>query len=693
VRRRHLALAAAALLAFVPYRAFLSSDVPSGRDLLFYFYPLKAHLVEAVRAGEMPWIDRYRCGGVPLLAAPGVAAYDPGNLLFLVLPIGAAAKTWMLLRIAVGLLGFAALARRLGVSHGAAAVAGLAFALGGGTVSLVAFLSSSSAWSLLPWVAAFALDLRRAPGLAPALPLAAMGALLAFAALPEFLLYAAVIALVIVVPERRAPARPPLPRLAGAAALAALLAAGLGAVALLPPAVASLDTVRGPGGGTNIVWATQGALPLDRLPQLLSDGFGYDWAAGAPNAKVSYPYLPSITPGRVAVVLGLLGLARGGRGRLRACLLVALGLLLAVGRATPFFAAAAAVFPPLLTLRYPEKYALLALFGLALLTILGLRALEESLGERARRVALPLLALAILADRESIARRLVEMAPAHVLTRAPSVLAALPPAPPPAPPTRLFHAPSYAPVPAYDVRDLAKGTRWDRESLLPEYATLFGYGYFLELDYDYSLPREAFEWGRFLNKAVPAGGGLADRLLRSGGVAAQVVTRRRGPELGPGLGSFRDPLPPYRFASRAVFDADGRRLLGRMLDEGFEPGTAYVAAADAPKTFSVGRVLRVADRPSALTLEVEVPPRGDGVLMLYRLGVATADATLDGRPLATRDLAFGFTEVTVPPGRHVVRLRPSPRSVKIGATVTGCSLVILVALCLRRERAPGSRPE
>jgi hypothetical protein len=436
----------------------------------------------------------------------------------------------------------------------------------------------------------------------------------------------------------------------------------------------------------NLVWATQNALGVSRLPQILSDSFGPDWTRGAPNAAAGYPYLPSITPGRVAVLLALLGLVLGGRGRLRAGFLVVLGLLLALGRATPFFAAASAVFPPLLTLRYPEKYTLLALFGLGLLTIAGLRVLEGVLSPRSRKILLPLLAFAILLDRERTARLLVELAPEDTLTKPPSLLASLPPAPPDAAPPRLFHAPSYAPVPAYESRDIEKASRWDREALSPEYATLFGYAYFLELDYDYSLPREAFEWGRFLNKAVPAKTGLDDRLLRAGGVAAKIVTRWNGSEIGLRLGAYKEPLSPYRFARRAVFDPDGKRLLARLLDEAFEPGTAYVHAPDAPAALSLGRVLRVSDRPSALTLEVDVPGPGDGVLMVHRLGIATRHATLDGAPVATRDLSFGFTEVTVPAGRHVLRLRPSTRWVKIGATLTGLSLLVFAALAVRRPR-------
>ncbi len=459
--RRLLPLAGVLALALVPYGGFFSPRVPAGRDLLYYFYPLKQHLADAVRAGQVPWIDPFHWGGLPLLGAPGVASFDPGNLLFLVLPLGAAAKAWMLLRLAIGIAGFAAFARRLGLTPSGAAVAGLAFGLSGASVSTVPFLPTSSAFALVPWVAAFALDLRRAPGLRTALPLALAGGLVILASLPEVLLHAGLVALVLSMPERGA-RRGGLPRLAGAAFAALLLALGLGAAALVPGAVSAAGTVRGPGGGTNLEFASAGALPVKRLPGLLSDELGPDWAAGAPDPATPYPYLPSITPGRVALLLALLGLALGGPGRLRAGLLVALGLLLAVGRATPFFAAAVTLFPPLASLRYPEKHAMLAGFGFAFLAALGIRRLERAFSDRARRLVLPLLALAILVDRGRIARRLVETAGPETLDAPPALLAALPRAAPGAPPPRLFHVDSYAPVPAYDVRDLAAATTRER---------------------------------------------------------------------------------------------------------------------------------------------------------------------------------------------------------------------------------------
>ena len=92
--------------------------MPVGRDLLFYFYPLKAHLAEAARraASCRGWTASDGAAS-PLLGAPSAAPFDPANVLFLVLPLGAAMKAWILLHLAVALAGFAAFARRLGLGR------------------------------------------------------------------------------------------------------------------------------------------------------------------------------------------------------------------------------------------------------------------------------------------------------------------------------------------------------------------------------------------------------------------------------------------------------------------------------------------------------------------------------------------------------------------------------------------------
>ena len=555
--RVHLPLLGAILLALLPFREFLGSGVPVGRDLLFYFFPLKAHLVEAVTRGEMPWVDRYRWGGSPLLGAPSAAPFDPANVLFLVLPLGAAMKAWILLHLGLALAGFAAFARRLGLDRAPAAVAGLVFALGGTTVSLAAFPPTLSALSILPWFTAFVFDLVRAPGRRPTAAVAATAALILLATAPEFVFFASCVAVAVFVSEQgkdgtwRQGVRP-----LALLAASALLAAGLGAISLVPGAATAARSIRSPGGGMGPRTAAMKPLVLPRLPDLLVDGAVADWTVVATAPRVpDYPYLPSLTPGRVAWGLVLIGVLRKGPGRIAAAGLALLGILLALGDATPVLGLVVRTFPPLGWIRYPERHMVLAGFGFAWLAALGLSRLALTISPRALRIVLPLLALAVFLDREEMARRLSPVEDAAVLAQRPSLLDALPEVSEEAPPPRLFYNDAYQPIPIYDKRDIGAASRVGRETLLPAYASLFGFCYQFEVDYDLSLSAEAFEWTRLLTRAVPERPSLALRFIRGAGVSAIVKTRTRSGRTLPAASRAdreRAPSVPVRDARRRV---------------------------------------------------------------------------------------------------------------------------------------------
>ena len=691
--RRAAPVLAAILLAWIPYRAFFGSGVPVGRDLLYYFYPLKAHLVEGLSRGELPWVDRFRWGGAPLLGGPSAAPFDPANVLFLALPLGAAMKAWMLLHLALLVAGFAAFARRLGLAAVPAAVAGLVFALAGTTVSVMAFPPTLSALSVLPWFAAFVLDAVRAPSPRTAAKAGAVAAFVVLASAPEFVFYSAAVAAALFLaapPQTVGSTRPRRGPALAALAVAAVLAAGLSAVALLPAAASAARSIRGPGGGMGEGAAALEPLEPARLKEFLGDGLVADWTIEAVGPGIShYPYLPSLTPGRIAWLLVLAGLVWRGPLRVASVALATTGVLLALAGATPVFHLAVKAVPLLGSLRYPERHATLAGFGLATLAALGLARLDAALSSPARRVVFPLLALAILVDRESVARRLSPMDDASVLTQRPALLDALPVPPGDGPPPRIFDRDLYAPVPAYDLHDLQASNRTARASLLPAYGSLFGAGYVFEKDYDLSLSGEAFEWMRLLTRAVPAPGPFPLRIVRAAGASA-VLASEKGDDgrYRPALRRFAEPVPPFRFASRVVASNDARAVFSRLLEDGANPGTAYVdeALPGFPGAPGPGLLLAVHDRPSRLALDVEVQGPGEGFLMLWRLREAVEEAAVDGRKAETIPMAFGFAGLRVPPGRHAITLRPETRWVKIGSLVTAATAA---ALALARARRRG----
>ena len=689
----------AVLLALVPWRSFLSGGVPVGRDLCLYFYPMKVHLAEALRSAEVPWLDPYRWGGTPLLALPGAQAFYPGNVLFVLLSPGTAMKSWIAFHLALGTAGFALLALRLGLPAGAAAFGAVAFSLSGVTLSVQAFPTAAATLAWTPWLAAAVAGAVRRPGRKAAARLAVVSGVFLSTMNPEQVFSGGLFALALGVAQWRAgddgaPAdagRGRTGRRIASVAGGALLGAALAAPALLGGVVTALPSVRGPGGGTNEAFAGSGALPATRLVEFLGDGLVADWrrALRGPSGE-EYPYYPSLTPGVVALSLAAAGLLAGGKGRGEAAALSLAGILLALGPATPAWTTAVRLLPPLLSVRTPEKYAVLTTLGAAWLGALGAAAIAARLPERARGAFLALACGAILAERGGGALGDITLEPPATLATPPAVLApvvAL--ASPGQPPPRLFQQDIVLPVPAFD-EDVRAADAYTRRSAQAGFGALFGVAYVFDEDYDFSLPREVTEWQKLLGRSLPTGSPLPRTAIRGAGAAATVRTSLLRPGVGvPELRLEPDPLPPYRFASRVVEEGDYGRLFARFLAESADPSCAWVfreTAVGRQRIAGEGRVVSVADRPSALVLEVEVKGPDPGVLQLARLREACREARLDGRPVEVLDATFGFSAVEIPPGRHRLSLRPPTAWLNWGVALCASSLLVLVFLTLRGRR-------
>lgn len=340
-------------------------------------------------------------------------------------------------------------------------------------------------------------------------------------------------------------------------------------------------------------------------------------------------------------------------------------------------------------MRYPEKHLALAGFAFAWLAALGLKALSRRLAEARTALVMPLLSVAILLDREGVARRLAFTEEPGVLSTPPAAIAPLAEAKPS--PVRLFHRDSYVPVPKFHLSDIVLSNRTAALSLMPEYPSLFGVASAFALDYDVTLPLEAVEWTRLLRTAIPRGGSIPLNFLRTAGVAA-VATSEQEPDgsWALALRPVPDPLPAFRFASRVVANPDGRALFKTFLDERCDPDAAYVEGETDIAPPSAGRVLAVRDRASSLELSVDADGPGDAFLMVFRLRQATKEATLDGRPVSVSDIGFGFSGLRIPAGRHVVQLRPDTRWVKIGSMTMLAAAAVLGFLGWRARRPAAS---
>jgi hypothetical protein len=681
-----VSLLLALALLLVPYRTLLGPGVPSGRDLVPYFYPLKAHLVEALRAGEMPWIDRYRWGGLPLLSWPGVAAFDPGNILLLLLPAATAAKAWMLLRVLSGAAGFAVFLRVTGLPPLSSALGALAWGASGITASSANFLGFSSACAALPWFAAALVRVRAERSARSTAFLAVATALVLAASVPEPLLMAVVVAIVLL--AGRGAEGGALERIrtaalwGGAGLLGALLAAPpLGALF-----VTGIENIRSVRGALLPTFAAQGALPPARLVELIADGVVADWTTTAAVEGVPvYPYFPSSTPGRVAWTLALLGLVAGRGSRLRASTLATLGVLLALGPATPVAGWLLRAVPFASAIRYPEKWMVLFGFGMVWLAALGAAVLERAVAGRRAAAVFGLLAGLLALDRAFLTPRLIPISPASLLEQRPALLGPLPAARGDEPPPRLLSLNALRLPAGASTNDPRLVGETMNAWAVPWTPSRYGVASVLDGDYDAALPRPQFEWAILLEQS-PAEGPLAAALARWSG-ALGVIETGRGAEgrLAPRLRLLSNPVAPVRFVSRVVREGEPRAAADRFLFERAAVDTAFLTGRGEPLDPSAGRVLRVSDRPSRLEIEVEVDGPGPAYLLVCRPIVAASDAEVDGRPATVDETVIGYSGIAVPKGRHVVRLRPHRGWLIIAAVISALGLVA-VTLLFRRRR-------
>jgi hypothetical protein len=218
---------------------------------------------------------------------------------------------------------------------------------------------------------------------------------------------------------------------------------------------------------------------------------------------------------------------------------------------------------------------------------------------------------------------------------------------------------------------------------------LFGVGTVLEKDYDVTLPRAQLDWVLFMEES-PADSPVPLALARAAGAVA-VVDAGPGPggRPEPRLRFLADPVPPFRFVRRVVRSGAPRELATRYLRERVPVDAAFLVQPGEEATVSPGRVVRVSDRPSRLELEVEVEGPGPAYLLACRPLVATREATLDGRRVAVDEALLGFTGLSIPAGRHVVRLQPSLTWLIIATVLSMTGLATTLRLLRRGPRPDG----
>lgn len=726
-----------ALLLVLPYARLLTfhavnlADDVFASDLLGGELPFRAAVGRALRAGQLPLWEPGFYTGYPSFAAGGTLEPVAGAL-FTLLPPAAAYDAYLLLMLAVAGFGAARLARVLGASMPGAMLSALVWAHGGVLVSQWRHLGVLGTTVWLPVGLSLVEDALGPRGEAhrrdrALVLLAAVIGVQALAVFPQSL-YACLLAYGLwalvrsIEAHRGAPER--LVAL-GRFAAACLIGVTISAVQLLPMVEFGERSMR--SGGLSWELATRWHLwPPALLGLLAPYPFGdvSDGTYRGPDIFwESHGYL-----GLCTVPLALWALWSDRRRAVWTLgALAALGILFALGPATPVYRVAFAVLPGLKSFRIPQRFLFVACGALAALAGVGLTRAGQWWTSRrpaaskvtaahlsAAVVALTALDLGITQPRQN---PLVDAGP---WLAPPAAVAAL---------SREPKGRVYS-IGSSEVHQRAfyQARGWTdhapyraaRELIQPN-ANLFwsipmadGYAGLITremqtcwgmmaADHD-GLARGSYR--TIGDEIVPHGGFV--RYLAMNHVthvlAPAPVQSQRLEALPSGswvkLYRVRDPLPLAYFVGRAVAVSSDREAARWMFSDAFSPrrevllhdprpGAVPDVPAPGPPTLVAARV----DRPSGARLIATVDAPTAGWLVLAESWYPGWTASLDGRDVPLVRANINQKAVAIPAGTHRVAFVLRPRSLVRGAIVSALALGCLLAAAalVWRRRAVSDR--
>jgi hypothetical protein len=354
-----------------------------------------------------PWLH----GGQPILSNPSYAAFYPPSWLALAVAPAYALSLLTVLHAAVAFAGAWCLARRLGAGRGAAALAAVGFTGSGVLLSLLSAFTLFCSMAWFPWVlvcgdAALEHSERRAWH-RPALLAGGVLALQLLNGEPVTVVVSGLGLLCLAAARAartlRRPLRPLEARTALRVVVPVVVAVALAAVQLVPAAQRLAESPR--AGGLDAAQAGTWSAPPVRLVELAFPRFFGDPARpqagrffGWTVHDRDFPYVASLYPGLLLTVLGVCALSLWPIPRRGAWALATLaGVFLALGRHNPLFEAIREAVPVLAVVRFPEKFAILAVVSLAFAGALGWqRLMDERAAGRRSAADFPLALAAVL---------------------------------------------------------------------------------------------------------------------------------------------------------------------------------------------------------------------------------------------------------------------------------------------------------
>ena len=721
------------LLLVLPYARLLTfravnlADDVFVADLLGGELPAHAAVGRALRSGQLPLWEPAMYTGYPLFAGGG--ALDPlTSLLFAALPPAAAYDAFLLLMLAVAGFGAARFARVLGASIPGAMTSALVWAHGGVLVSQWRHLG------VLGTVAWFPLALSlveealgpRTDGARRDRALVLFTAVLAIQMLAAFpqSLYACLLAYgVWAVARSLDAARDARARLLslGRFTMACMIGISVGAVQLLP--MAELGALSSRQGGLSWEAATHLRFwPPNLLALVVPYPFG-DVSDGTYRGQdlfwESHGYL-----GLCTLPLALVAVWTERRRAVWVlAALAVLGLLFALGPATPVYRLAFTLLPGLRSFRIPQRFLFVACGAFATLAGLGLTRAQRWWSERRAGnpspvtslhlagavVALTALDLAVTQVRQNplVDGRAWLAPPAAV-----RALAGEPVGRVYALESSAVHRQAFSL--AHGWRDLAP-YRVARELIQPN-ANLFwslaapdGYAGLvtrpMEISWGPMSPaHDGLARGSYhaeQDQIVPVGGFVRYRAMNhvTHVLAPTTVQSQRLEPMASGswarLYRVRDPLPLAYFVGRAVAVPSDQAAARWMFSEAFSPrrevllhspaaGTLPTAPAPGPSTLVPARIVRPAN--TRLTATVDAPTAG--WLVLAESWYPGWTATVDGHDAPIVRANINQKAVAVPAGTHRVTFVFWPRSLARGALVSALALACLLAAALALAPRP-----
>lgn len=341
----------------------LGDEALYARDVFHQYWPLRTHVVEAVRAGHLPLWDDASQGGLPLLANIHAAVLYPPNFIYQLVSFSTGYGWLVAAHLVILVWGVFAFLSASGRGLWGATAAALIFVGSAPVLGLTAFGPHLMGLAWVPWFA-HAL-IRSGSFVSRVLQGSLLVTLQCLCGDPMTVLLSAIVAAVLLL-GAWSPRRPAL--------LIGLTAAVIGvccAGAQLLPAYGLLQQTTRAAGGDQLEWSMHPVRFLELvLPKLFGslDGTPAFWGSFLALGEIKTPFSLSTYVGASAGAVALVGLSQ--KTRWFGVTLFLVGGVLALGNqfiAGPFLGHV----PPFSLFRYPEKYLVLAVLGIAVLVADG----------------------------------------------------------------------------------------------------------------------------------------------------------------------------------------------------------------------------------------------------------------------------------------------------------------------------------